>query len=109
MKTQSFIVAMLFLGLTTFPISYNASNAMSKNHGVIVSQLEEKVKVDPADLPVPVKEAIEKDEKLRRMKISEAWKSLSEDEPKYFIIKFDRTGEEDVVRKYTSLGEEIED
>ncbi|WP_113925510.1 hypothetical protein [Cognataquiflexum aquatile] len=107
MKTRFIIPAMFVIGMATAPLMANSTTASSLITEMKVSQESEKVKVDPADLPVPVKEAIEKDIALKALKISEAWK-VSDDAASHFVIKFDNEGQE-LVKKYTALGEVIED
>jgi hypothetical protein len=107
MKTRFIIPAMFVIGMATAPLMANSTTASSLITEMKVSQESEKVKVDPADLPVPVKEAIEKDTALKALKISEAWK-VSDDAASHFVIKFDNEGQE-LVKKYTALGEVIED
>ena len=107
MKTRFIIPAMFVIGMATAPLMANSTIASSLITEMKVSQESEKVKVDPADLPVPVKEAIEKDTALKALKISEAWK-VSDDAASHFVIKFDNEGQE-LVKKYTALGEVIED
>lgn len=108
MKTRFIIPAMFVIGLATAPLMANPTIASDVNTEMKISQSEEKVKVDPAYLPVPVKEAIKEDETLKALKISEAWKVSGKDDPSHFVIKFDNQGEE-LVKKYTALGEVIED
>lgn len=108
MKTRFIIPAMFVIGMATAPLMANSTTASSLITEMKVSQESEKVKVDPADLPVPVKEAIEKDVALKALKISEAWKVSGEDAASHFVIKFDNEGQE-LVKKYTALGEVIED
>lgn len=108
MKTQFIIPAMLVFGLTTAPLMANPTTISDVKFEILSAQEQEKTKIDPADLPVLVKEAIEKDEALKPLKISEAWQVTGENAPSHFVIKFDNGGEE-LVKKYTALGEVIED
>jgi len=108
MKTRFIIPAMFAIGLTTAPLMANPTINTDVNSEMSMSQEQEKVKVDPANLPALVKEAIEKDEALKALKISEAWQVSGENVPNHFVIKFDNAGEE-LIKKYTALGEVIED
>lgn len=108
MKTRFIIPAMFVIGMATAPLMANATNASGVITEMKVFQESEKVKVDPADLPVPVKAAIEKDAALKALKISEAWKVRGENAAGHFVIKFENAGQE-LVKKYTALGEVIED
>jgi hypothetical protein len=96
------------MGLATSPLMAKTISNSDFNSGISIAQEKEKVKVDPANLPGPVKNSIERDETLKTLKISEAWHVSGENGPKHFLIKFENGGEE-LVKKYTSLGEEIED
>ncbi|MCL6258340.1 hypothetical protein M3O96_04530 [Aquiflexum sp. TKW24L] len=107
MKTRFIIPAMFILGLGTAPLMGYATISTESPSEIKFFQEKEKVKVDPANLPVPVKEAILKDETLKPLKISEAWQVITEDEIDHFVIKFEDGGEE-LIKKYTALGEEIE-
>lgn len=108
MKTRFIYPAMFILGLATAPLMATAIIPTEFSHQIEMIQNREKVKIDPANLPVPVKEGIIRDEELKALKIMEAWKVSIENIPTHYVIKFDKEGEE-LVKKYTALGDEIED
>lgn len=108
MKTRLIYPAMFIIGLATAPLMAKSIIPTGFFNQIEMIKSQDKVKIDPANLPVPVKEGIIKDEELKALKIMEAWKVSGEKTPSHFVIKFDNKGEE-LVKKYTALGDEIED
>ncbi|MFD2034711.1 hypothetical protein ACFSKL_07925 [Belliella marina] len=105
MKTQFIIPALLFLGMASAPVF--ATSTVSETEAVqIMIQEQEKVKVDPENLPELVKETIAQNPETASLTISEAWQQTSEEGAIYYKVKFDNAGEE-LVKKYDADGKEI--
>ncbi|AFL86120.1 hypothetical protein Belba_3628 [Belliella baltica DSM 15883] len=107
MKTKIIIPALLFLGMTSVPV-FSSPTATETRAIEVTVQEQEKVKIDPENLPELVKETIALDSETASLMISEAWKSTNEEGKTYFKIKFDKAGEE-LVKKYGVDGKEIKE
>ena len=105
MKTKIIIPALLFLGMTSVPV-FSSPFATETMTIQVTVQEQEKVKIDPENLPELVKETISQNEETARLTITEAWKSMNEEGETYFKVKFDKAGEE-IVKKYGTDGKEI--
>ena len=107
MKTQFIIPALLFLGMASAPVFAN-TNVAEKEAIQITVQEKDKVKVDPENLPVLVKETIAEDTETANLTITEAWQNTDKEGAIYYKVKFDKAGEE-WVKKYDANGKEIKE
>lgn len=70
---------------------------------------EEKVKIEPNDLPDPVKNAIIGDEIINKFPVDEAWKVTQSEGVFHYIVTFENGTEEKLSKKYDEEGVEIKD
>lgn len=106
MKTKLIITALLAIGLSTTPLLAQSSEQILESTETTISQ--DKVKLEPQDLPQTIKESIANDDEISGLQITEAWQVTDENGSMYYHIKFDEGGDE-VEKKYNAQGEEIED
>ena len=106
MKTKLIIPALLAFGLATTPLFAQTTEQISESTEISLTQ--DKVKLDPENLPQAVKESIANDDRLNSLQITEAWQVNDEDGSMHYHLKFDDAGDE-VEKKYNAQGEEIED
>lgn len=106
MKTKLIIPALLAFGLSTAPLLAQSSEIVTESTEIAIVQ--DKVKLEPENLPESIKESIANDDKVAALQITEAWQVHEEDGSMHFHIKFDDAGEE-IEKKYNAEGEEIED
>lgn len=69
--------------------------------------IQEKVKINPEDLPDPVKTAISLDVTISNLPILEAWKMPVSEDTVHFAVTFDTGAEEKLTKKYDAEGNEI--
>jgi len=69
---------------------------------------EEKVKIQPDDLPVPVKLTITKDPTVAALPIAEAYKVPQTDGTAYYEVTFESGSEQKITKKYDKDGNELE-
>ncbi len=97
------IIACLFLGISL-------SQAIPKNNVPVVSTLEiiqDRIKINPEDLPEPVKKAIAENEEVNHLQISQAFK-VTDDDKVHYVVTFGLENES-ITKKYDSEGGEIEE
>ncbi len=110
MKTKFLIPALLVMGMSATPLLSSDANAQvqeTQRQETQMGQQEDKVQIDPMQLPEPVKETIQSNTEVADLDISEAWQVMKEDGTPYFKVSFDNAGEE-VVKKYDAEGKEID-
>jgi len=104
MKKLMLVIAMGSFGFanvqaTTSPLSYTS---------VEQAYQDDKVEINEADLPQPVKDAIQNDFEVKGLEISKAYQVTKENKL-YYKIKFSGgTPGEEITRKYDATGEEVE-
>lgn len=70
---------------------------------------EEKVKIEPNDLPDPVKNTIIGDDTINKFPVAEAWQVTQSEGVFHYIVTFENGTEEKVSKKYDEEGVEIQD
>ncbi|TVP48103.1 MAG: hypothetical protein EA341_11490 [Mongoliibacter sp.] len=108
MKTKLIIPGIFILGLATAPLAVNAASVEPIAFETSFTQEKEKVKIEEARLPQPVKDAIKKDKKTNEADVKEAWQMMGDDGKVYYAIKFDHNGTE-MSKKYDAAGNEKKD
>lgn len=90
---------------------YTAAQASSViNDGIPVVEIslfqDDKTKIEPDNLPDPVKEKINGDNNIKSKEISEAY-TVREDNQVYYVVKFERGQDgEEVTKKFDARGNE---
>jgi hypothetical protein len=74
-----------------------------------ISMQEEKVQINPNDLPDAVKATIAADESLQGAAVSEAWKITKEDDSVHFQVIFTSAEGEKTTKTYDPDGNEIKE
>jgi hypothetical protein len=103
MKKTAMIIACLFLGVSL-------SQAMPPINDPAVGTFElmqDKVKINPEDLPEPVKKAIAENDEVNHLQVSQAYK-VTDDDKVYYEVTFGLENES-ITKKYDSEGGEIEE
>ena len=104
MKKPMLIAAMFVSGLAF------ANPATFQNPVPISTEQQEgKVKIEPDELPDPVKTTISNDETVNRLSILEAWKWTTPEGKTLFEVHFDNGSEEKFSKKYDKQGNEIKE
>lgn len=103
MKTRFIFPALMVFALAASPIMVNAQTQETEKKEMTN---QDKVKLDPEQLPEAVKMAIAANETIADLIITEAWQITDEKGATHFKIKFDNAGEE-LVKKFDINGKEI--
>ena len=104
MKKILLMSAMLLTGVAI------ASPQLTTNSLTPMSiQLEDKVKIEPNDLPDAVKNSIIGDETTNKFPVTEAWKVTLSEGVFHYIVTFENGTEEKLSKKYDEEGVEIKD
>lgn len=103
MKTRFIFPALLVFALAASPMMVNAQSQETEKKEMTK---QDKVKLDPEQLPEAVKSAIEANEMVSELKIKEAWQVKDEKGATHFKITFDHDGK-DLVKKFDINGKEI--
>jgi hypothetical protein len=105
MKTRFIFPALLVFTLAASPMMVNAQIQEIEK---MVMMKQDKVKLDPEQLPSAVKTSIAADETIADLTITEAWQITDEKGETHFKIKFDNLGKE-LVKKFDINGKEIKE
>ncbi len=103
MKNTFIIAAMLFAGTAVAKTSHNSF----ANQTIGIELAQEKVKINPENLPDAVKATIAADETIAALAITEAWETVSPEKEVHYIVTFDNGTEEKLSKKYDMSGNEI--
>ena len=103
MKTRFIFPALMVFALAASPIMVNAQTQETEKKEMTK---QDKVKLDPEQLPEAVKMSISANETIADLTITEAWQITDEKGATHFKIKFDNAGEE-MVKKFDIKGKEI--
>jgi hypothetical protein len=105
MKKHLFFGMMIAAGLAAGPVLAQEPALSQANE---IAQDQEKTKVNPDQLPDPIKATIMNDEVLKALQIKEAWQIVDASGEAHFKVIFDENGT-DLAKKYKADGTEIKE
>ncbi|EMS33683.1 hypothetical protein C943_04562 [Mariniradius saccharolyticus AK6] len=105
MKKHLFFGIIFAAGLAASPV-FAQESALSQ--ATEMAQDQEKTKLDPEQLPDPIKATIMNNESLKGLQIKEAWQIVDPSGEAHFKVVFDENGS-DLTKKFKADGTEIKE
>jgi hypothetical protein len=99
------------MGFLAFATVQAQTPALPNQEGIEQQEVmeQETTKIDPESLPEKVKEAIQGNDEVKELKISEAHHVMEENQA-FYVVKFEGTGEgEEVKKKFDVMGKEVKE